>query len=73
MKSKLFFPRLYNNLKLAEDAVDNTEGGTVHIPGQRRASNIIKNIAKQETPTPPDCQFRVPQHQSVILGYPKQG
>ena len=73
MKSKLFFPKLYNNLKIVQDAVNNTDGGTGHLPGQRRASNIIKNIAKLETPTPPESQFRVPQHQSVILSYSKQG
>lgn len=56
----------------SQDAVNNIDGSNGILHNQRRASNIVKNIAKLETPTPPECQFRVPQHQSVILSYSKQ-
>ena len=73
MKTKIFYPELYYKFTIAQDAVNNIEGGSGHLPGQRRTSNIIKNVAKLETPTPPESQFRVSHYQSVILGYSKQG
>lgn len=73
MKAKLLFLEVSKKHTIVQDAVNNIEGGSGHLPSQRRTSNIIKNVAKLETPTPPESQFRVPHHQSVILGYSKQG
>ena len=75
MKTKIFYPELYYKFTIAQDAVNNIDGSNGILHNQRRASNIVKNITKLETPTPPEStsQFRVPQHQSVILSYSKQG
>ena len=75
MKTKILYPELYYKFTIAQDAVNNIDGSSGILQNQRRASNIVKNITKLETPTPPESvsQFRVPQHQSVILGYSKQG
>ena len=75
MKTKIFYPELYYKFTIAQDAVNNIDGSSGILHNQRRASNIVKNTTKLETPTPPESasQFRVPQHQSVILSYSKQG
>ena len=75
MKTKIFFPELFYKFTIPQDAVNNIDGSSGVLQNQRRASNIVKNTTKLETPTPPEStsQFRVPQHQSVILSHSKQG